>query len=275
MRAFGLNGRSSVGWSEGTVMPTFTIPTIVTDAVSFVAIVLVTWLIAHFVGRFLGRMLTRGPPLVLQHIRRLTVTFIWLIGILLALAQIGINIEILLLLIGLIGVALVIANRETLENVASKYFADFYIPFKAGDSITIRGYSGKVIEINPISTVLITENENLISVPNSFFLREVVVNTTPKAWKEVTVPIMINNEIPLAGFESSILRSCHKLKHLLDERFPPILTVKNRDARTTELTLTLMIKEPGTKDSIVSTITSKVSEIQKQMKSVTNHAHDS
>ena len=255
-------------------MPTFTIPTIVTEAVSFVAIILVTWLIAHFVGRFLGRMLRRGPPLVLAHIRRLTFTFIWLIGILLALAQIGLNINILLLLIGLIGVALAIANRETLENVASKYFADFYIPFKVGDSIIIRGYSGKVIEINPISTVLITENENLISVPNSLFLKEVVVNSTPKAWKEVTVPIMISNEIPLAGFESGILRSCHKLKHLLDERFPPILTVKNREAKTTELTLTLMIKDPETKDTIVSTITSKVSEIQEQMKSATHQPHD-
>jgi len=255
-------------------MPTFTIPTIVTEAFSFVAIILVTWLSAHFAGRFLGRMLRRGPPLVLAHIRRLTLTFIWLIGILLALAQIGLNIEILLLLIGLIGVALAIANRETLENVASKYFADFYIPFKVGDSIIIRGYSGKVIEINPISTVLITENENLISVPNSLFLKEVVVNSTPKAWKEVTVPIMISNKIPLTDFESSILRSCHKLKHLLDERFPPILTVKNREAKTTELTLTMMIKEPETKDAIISTITSKVSEIQEQMKNDSHQSHD-
>jgi small conductance mechanosensitive channel len=165
----------------------------------------------------------------------------------------------------MIGIVLAIANRETLENLAAKYFADFYIPFKVGDSITIRGYSGKVIEINPISTVLITDNEDLIAVPNSLFLREVVVNSTPKAWKEVTVPIMIRNEIPLADFESNVLRSCHKLKHLLDERYPPILTVKNREAKSTELTLTLMIKEPEKKDAIVSSIKKKVSEIREKM----------
>jgi small conductance mechanosensitive channel len=247
-------------------MLTFSVPAFVTTIISFIAIIVVTWPAAHFVGSFLTRILRRGPPLVLVHVKRLTVAFIWIVGILVALEQIGLRIEILLLLIAIIGVALAIANRDTLENVASKYFADFYIPFKVGDSITIRGSSGKVIEINPISTVLISENENLISIPNSLFLREVVINNTPKAWKEVSIPIMISNNIPLAGFESDILRSCNKLKHHLDERFPPILTVKNRGAKTTELTLTLMVKEPETKDAIVSAVSEKVAEIQERMK---------
>lgn len=257
-------------------MVTFTLPTIVTEVISFVGIIAVTWLIAHFVGRFLGKILKIGPPVIAVHVRRLTLVIIWLMGILLALAQIGLHLEVFLLLIGLAGITLAIANRETLENVASKYFAEFYIPFKIGDSISVRGFSGKVIEINPISTVLITEDENLISVPNSLFLREIVVNITPKAWKEVGIPIMISNDIILADFESNILRSCHKFKHLLDERFPPILTVKNREAKTTELILTLMIKEPGTKDAIISNITRKVSEIQERMKnSVANPESES
>ncbi|HUK27540.1 MAG TPA: mechanosensitive ion channel domain-containing protein [Candidatus Acidoferrales bacterium] len=243
-----------------------TVPVVVTEAISFVGILLVTWLIAHFVGRFLGKFFKIGPPIIAVHVKRLTLAIIWLMGILLALAQIGLHLEVFLLLIGLAGVMLAIASREVLENVASKYFADFYIPFKMGDSISIRGFSGKVIEINPISTVLITEDENLISIPNSIFLKEVVVNATPKAWKEVAIPILIDNNIPLPDFESDVLRSCHKVKHLLDERFPPILTVKKRDAKTTELTLTLMIKEPETKDAIISDISARVSEIQERLK---------
>jgi small conductance mechanosensitive channel len=247
-------------------MVSFTLPAMVTEVISFVGIIVVTWLIAHFVGSFLGKIPKIGPPVIAAHVRRLILVVIWLMGTLLALAQIGLHLEIFLLVIGLAGVTLAIANRETLENVASKYFADFYIPFKIGDSISVRGFSGKVIEINPISTVLITEDEKLISVPNSLFLREVVVNITPKAWREVVIPILISSHVPLADFESSILRSCHKFKHLLDERFPPILTVKNRGAKTTELNLTLMIKQPETKDAIVSNITAKVSEIEERMK---------
>jgi small conductance mechanosensitive channel len=247
-------------------MVSFSIPPILGSAISAVAILVATWLVARFTGSFLARILRSGPPLVAVHVKRLAVTIIWLFGILFALDQIGLRSEILLLLIALVGIALAIANKETLENIASKYFADFYIPFKVGDTIAIRGFSGKVIEINPISTVLITESEDLISIPNSLFLREVVVNSTPKAWKEVSIPIMISSHIPLASFESEILRSCNKLRHHLDERFPPILTVKNRGDKTTELTLTLMVKEPETKDNIVSTISSNVSEIQDRIR---------
>jgi hypothetical protein len=61
----------------------------------------------------------------------------------------------------------------------------------------------------------------------------------------------------------------------LDERFPPILAVKNRETNRTELTLTLMIKEPETKDMIVSTITKRVQEIQEEMKTGANQSHSS
>lgn len=233
---------------------------------SFVGVVLVTWIIAHLLGSFFGRILKRGPPLIATHIKRLSWIFVWSIGILFALQQLGLRIDLLLLLVALFGGTMVLANKETLQNVASKYFSDVYIPFKLGDSIRVNDYAGRVIEINPISTILITDNEELISVPNGLFLREIMVNTTPHAWKEVTVPIIIGSELDLAEFESDVLKSCNKLKLHFDERFPPILTVRNKEQRSTELVLRLMVKDPGTKDTIVSVVNSKVGEIIEKMK---------
>ena len=182
-------------------------------------------------------------------------------GILFALGQVGLRLDVLLLLIGLLGAALLIASKDVLQNLASKYFSDVYIPFKVGDSIKVKEYSGKVIEINPMSTILMTDNEELVSIPNSIFIREMVVNVTPKAWKEVIIPILISDEINLAEFESEVLKSCNKLKLHLDERYPPILTVKNREQNSVELILTLMVKEPGRKDALISEINSKITEI--------------
>jgi small conductance mechanosensitive channel len=229
-------------------------------------VIFATWLIAHFLNSFLGRLLKRITPIVATHIRRLAWTFVWVLGILFALEQLGLRVDLLFLLVGLFGVAMIIANKEILEDLAAKYFSDVYIPFKVGDSIEVREYSGRVIEINPVSTILITDNEKLISIPNSIFLREIVLNTTPKAWKEVTVPIVIGSEVDLAEFESEILKSCNKLKLHLDERFPPILTIKKREQKSTELVLTLMVKEPERKDSIVSEINSRVAEIIEKLR---------
>jgi len=233
--------------------------------VSFLSIILATWVVARVLSTLLGKLLKGVAPLVAVHAKRLIWIFIWLLGVLFALEQLGLRIDVLLLLIGLLGAALLIANREVLQNFASKYFSDVYIPFKVGDTIKVREYSGKVIEINPMSTILITDEEEVVSIPNSIFIRETVVNITPQVWKEVTIPILISGEIDLAEFESETLKSCNKLKLHLDERFPPILTVKNREAKSTELVLTLMIKEPNRKDAIISEINSKVAEIIERM----------
>ena len=172
----------------------------------------------------------------------------------------------MLVLVGLFGAAIILANTYTLQNLGSKFFHEVYVPFKVGDSIKIREYTGRVIEINPITTVLISETEELISVPNALFLREVVENITPKAWKEVLVPIVVGNDIDLAEFESDVMKACNRMKLHLDSRFPPVLLIKNRGDKTTELLLTLMVRRPENKENIVSEINTKIPEIISHVK---------
>jgi hypothetical protein len=73
---------------------------------------------------------------------------------------------------------------------------------------------------------LLTENEELISIPNAVFLREIIVNISPHAWKEIMIPMVISKEVDLPEFESEVLKSCNKLKMYFDERFPPIIAIK-------------------------------------------------
>jgi small conductance mechanosensitive channel len=160
----------------------------------------------------------------------------------------------------------VIAAKDTLQNIASKYFSDIYVPYKVGDLIKVKNFSGRVIEINPISTILLTENEELISIPNALFLREIMVNISPHAWKEIMIPMVISKEVDPPEFESEVLESCNKLKMYFDERFLPIIAIKKRTGKSVELTLTLLVKEPSKKDAILSEINERVNEIIERMK---------
>lgn len=234
--------------------------------IAFIVVIFATWFIAHFLGHILERLLKHNSILMGLQIKRLVWIFIWIIGLLFAVEQLGLRIDLLLLLVGLLGIALIIANKETFQNFASKYFCDEYMPFRAGDSIKVREHSGRVIEINPMSTIILTDKEELISIPNSFFMKEVITNTTPQAWKELTIPLIIGNEIDLAEFESEVLKSCNKYKQHFDERFPPLLSVQNRDQKSTELELTLMIKDPNMKEILVSNINRRISEIIGKLK---------
>ncbi|MFI5418172.1 MAG: mechanosensitive ion channel domain-containing protein [Candidatus Lutacidiplasmatales archaeon] len=229
---------------------------------------LITFLLAILVSFVIGRLMRQSAPQVTASARRLGGVVIWVIGATLAIQNLGISPDVLLLIIALLGVAALVALREPLGNFGAKYFTDVYTPFKVGDSIRVVGVAGKVIEINAMSTMLLAENNELISVPNSTLIREVVVNTTPQAWKEVTVPITLNANIDLPAFEGDLLRSLSKLRLRLDQRFPPVLTTKSRSAQSTDLLLTLMLRRPEERDAITAEVNKRVVEVLERARAV-------
>lgn len=233
----------------------------------FGIIILLTWLVAKLASLLIGRIMNRRMPLLAIQARRLGWALVWLVGAVFAIQQLGVSSDILLLMVGLSGVAAIVALRAPLENFGAKYFSDVYVPFKVGDSISVKDYSGKVVEVNSMSTILLSNDDQLISIPNSALVREVVINSTPQAWKEVSIPIAIDNGVDLAEFESAVLKSCNKLRLHLDRRFPPVLSIKTRGAQSTELSLTVMIRRPEQRDSIVNEINRRISETITTMQS--------
>lgn len=232
---------------------------------SLIATILTTFVVALVLNSLFKRRLKQTPAILATRVRRLAWTSTWLVGGLVALQEIGFRLDILLLLVGLLGVALVIGYKDVLQNLAARYFHEVYVPFKVGDTIQVRGYSGKVVEINPITTVLLTDGESLVSIPNATFLRENIVNTTPHAWQEANVPVEIGNNIDLAEFEKQTLLACNKLRTHLDQRFPPVISIKERGDKSIQLQLTLMVRDPEKKDAIISEVNSRMSEITERL----------
>src|SRR5271170_6838660 len=227
-----------------------------------VAVILVlTILLAWLGGLLVGRLMRRSTPQMAGAARRLAVVVVGVIGGTLALQALGVSPDILLVVIALLGVTALLALRDPLGNYGAKYFSDIYTPFKVGDTIEVQGHSGKVIEINPMTTVLLSDKEQLISVPNAAMIRDVVINTSPQAWKEVTIPVSISGNIDLPTFESDLLKTLSKLRTRLDPRFPPVLTTKARSAQSTDLTLTLMIRRPEDRDALTAEVNKRLAEV--------------
>src|SRR5208282_4527706 len=110
---------------------------------------------------------------------------------------------------------------------------------------------GKVIEINAMTTVLLSEDDRLVALPNSLLLKETLVNASPQAWKELTIPISLPGNVDIAPLESEILKSLGKLRLRLDKRFPPVIATKARTAQSTDLVLTVMIRRPEERDVLL------------------------
>ncbi|MGA8542137.1 MAG: mechanosensitive ion channel domain-containing protein [Thermoplasmata archaeon] len=234
---------------------------LVAPYVPVVVIIVLTAFIAWIASLVVGSLTRQTTPPMRAAARRLGILVVVLIGGTLALQALGVNTDVLLLVIALLGVTILVALREPLGNYGAKYFSDIYTPFKVGDTISVKGVSGKVIEINAMTTVLLSENDQLISVPNVSMIRDVVVNTSPQAWKEVTVPVSISGNVDLPTFESELLKSLAKIRTRLDPRFPPVLATKARTAQSTDLMLTVMIRRPEDRDSIAAEVNKRLSEV--------------
>jgi small conductance mechanosensitive channel len=223
--------------------------------------VVLTALVAVLVTFVVGRLMRQSPPVAAVGARRLAAIIVWLIGGSFALQQAGVSPDVVFLVVIMLGVAALIALRYPLENFGAKFFSDVYIPYKVGDSIRVGEFSGKVIEINAMATVLLAPGDELVSIPNTVFLREPIVNTTPQAWKELTIPITLRASVDLPTFESALLRSLSKLRARLDPRFPPVLTTKARTPQSTDVTLTLMIRRAEDRDAIMGEASKRIAEV--------------
>jgi small-conductance mechanosensitive channel len=232
-----------------------------------VAIIITLTYAATKIIRFLVRgVFKSGVPIVAMHAERAVIILTWIFGILLAIEALGIRIDVILLLLGLGGLAGIVAFKDVMQNMVANYFNYVYMPFKLRDEIMVLGHKGNVIGINPISTILIDEEEKIISIPNSAFIREPFVNTTQAAWKEIVVPIMVPAETDLAEFESAVLKACNKLKMYWDERFPPLLAIKNRDQKNVSMELTVMVNAPQKKETAMAEINEKLMDLLQKTK---------
>lgn len=228
-------------------------------------IIVVTYLITKIVRLIIRGLFKTQVPILATYTERAAIILLWLIGILVAIETIGLRIDLILLLLGLGGIARIVAFKDVLQNLVAKYFADLYVPYQLGDDVSVQGIEGKVIGINPVSTILLDANEEIVSIPNAIFMREAIKNKTQAAWKKIIIPIIIPTEIDLPEFESAVLRACNKLKMHWDEHLPPLLLTKARDENNIRLKLELMVNSPDKKEKVTAEMNAKIMEILQEL----------
>jgi small-conductance mechanosensitive channel len=96
------------------------------------------------------------------------------LGIVTALGTLGIDVTALVAGLGLTGFALSLAMKDILSNAMSGIMLLASHPFRAGDTISVQGFEGRVLEVNLRYTVLDREGQTIF-VPNATLVANVVV----------------------------------------------------------------------------------------------------
>ena len=172
--------------------------------VMFVLILIVFSALGNMVKRLAGRALASSRLRASKLLQDLFVSMagkaIFLIGLLIALAQVGVQIGPVLAGLGIVGFIIGFALQETLSNFASGVMILIYRPFDVGDAIEAGGVSGKVKQMSLVSTTITTFDNQRVIVPNKKIWGDVIrnMNAEDKRRVDLVFGIGYDDDIELA-----------------------------------------------------------------------------
>jgi MscS family membrane protein len=114
---------------------------------------------------------------------------IWVVGVIVALNNAGYDVMALIAGLGIGGLALAMAARDTVANVFGGFTIFTDRPFSTGDRIVISGYDGTVSEIGIRSTRLKTLAGREVSIPNSRFADSPVENISREPNRKIVLEL--------------------------------------------------------------------------------------
>ena len=111
----------------------------------------------------------------------------WSFIVLLVLSQLGINLSALIAGLGIAGLAVGFAAKDSLENFISGLTILLDRPFKVGDWVTVDGHFGQVSNITLRSTRIDTPNRQQVVFPSVQMVTQPVVNHSARGVLRVDV----------------------------------------------------------------------------------------
>jgi len=119
------------------------------------------------------------------------------IGIIQALAAIGVNTASLITSLGIAGLTIGFAARDALSNLISGILIFWDRPFVIGDLVEVGGQYGRVDRITLRSTRVVTVDGKMLAVPNTSIINSTVSSYTnfPNLRLDIDVTIAVNEDI--------------------------------------------------------------------------------
>lgn len=138
---------------------------------------------------------------------------IYLIAIVIIIAELGYDINGLIAGLGVGGLAISLAAQDTLKNLIGGIVVIFDRPFIVGDWIETPTIEGIVEDITFRSTRIRTFKDSIITVPNSTISNEMIINWSRMNKRRITMDLLATFDTPL----KNICNAINKIEAMLLE----------------------------------------------------------
>ncbi len=134
---------------------------------------------------------TQGNQLIVFFKDFLRVILILIGGLLILRFSFNYNINNLLTGLSLVGAAIALATKESLENLIASFIIFFDKPFFMGDTVKVNGFTGVVEKIGLRSTRIRTDQKTYITVPNKQMVDTILDNITMRNQRKVELRLEV------------------------------------------------------------------------------------
>jgi Small-conductance mechanosensitive channel len=141
---------------------------------------------------------------LLPIIRKTVAIIIWVIFALFAIKEAGYDIGALLAGLGIGGVAIALAAKDTLSNFFGSVAIFVDKPFMINDRVRVAGYDGTIVEIGIRTSRLRTLDNHLVTLPNSVFAAGAIVNVSAEPATKVSTKVQLDTVVGYEGTKRAL-----------------------------------------------------------------------
>ena len=160
-------------------------------------------LIVYLVKRMMNR--SSIDQIVVSFVCSIVEVGLKLVVIVTTLAQLGVETSSLVAVLATAGAAIVLGLKDSMSGVVSGMIILFTKPFEAGDIIEVKGYIGKIQEIQLLYTMLLTFDNKMVVIPNNELASSTFVNYSHEEKRRVDLNFDIDYQDDVELAKSLIL----------------------------------------------------------------------
>jgi small conductance mechanosensitive channel len=193
---------------------------LITDWTTLYAVKIVAAILILLIGKWLAKKIAKFATklfeknqvdiTLVRFFENLIYYSLLVLVIISAAGQLGINTTSFLTIVGAAGLAVGLALKDSLSNIASGVMLIMFRPYKIGDFVTAGGVSGTVANIALFNTILTTPDNQKVIIPNSSVTGSVITNVTANDTRRVDLTIGI-------GYDDDIKKAKNILETIIKE----------------------------------------------------------
>lgn len=205
-------------------------PGLLIRVLTFLAVLVLAWLVARLVRRgldlMLGSSFLRVSQLMREQLLSLAFGLVFLAGAVVALATLGWSVMPMLAGLGVVGLVVAFALQDSLKNFVAGWMILIYRAYDVGDYVRVSGGDGKVRQMTLTSTRIITSDNTSKLVPNRKIWDDTIVNLTASRARRIDLEIPCRGDNDIDRVEECIRELLAKHALIFNKPKPEVFLSK-------------------------------------------------